>query len=133
MFEFHGWANIKADDSDDTDWLTLERRLEKIVSGFKDEISKIQDSGSIFEVRPSSNALIVFLTHGLRNHGNPDALELFEWLAKNAPDSYGLLYCWDSDHNNEFIVYRLSQGNLSEMKDIYLSPCIPTIEKPFEF
>ncbi len=131
MYEFHGWANILADDSDDADIQIYDERLDKILSGFKDELAKIQDKSSIFEVRHASNRLIVFITHGLRNHGNLEARELFEWLAENAPDSYGLLYCWNSDHWNEFDVYKLAQGKLSDAKDIFLSPCFPTLEKPF--
>jgi hypothetical protein len=57
-------------------------------------------------------------------------------VARELPDSYGLLYVRDDDHtefDNEFRVWRMARGDFSERADPFLSPVIPTVERPFTF
>lgn len=52
-----------------------------------------------------------------------------------APGSYGLLHLRDDEepaHDNEVRVLRLARGNVTQHTELLLSPCIPTLEDPFE-
>jgi len=45
--------------------------------------------------------------------------------------SYGLLYVHndeDRDRSNEFVVYRLAQGAITQFPDSLLSPFVPTVD-----
>ena len=56
---------------------------------------------------------------------------MFRWVAQELPESYGLLYVHDDEADgqaNEFRTWRLARGELREMDDPFLSPCIPTPE-----
>jgi hypothetical protein len=71
---------------------------------------------------------------GCPNHRHDRVLDLFPWLGRLAPGSYGLLYVWDDEAGeageaeNQFRVWRLARGLVEERADPFLSPCIPTIE-----
>lgn len=76
--------------------------------------------------------------HGLltyclsRNHRSSSVWEMLQWIAKNGSGSYGLFYCHDDedtmdrnsfnrqppmDYDNVFRVYRLLNGNITELDD----------------
>ncbi|NHZ97909.1 Imm7 family immunity protein [Massilia sp. CCM 8734] len=131
MFEFHGWATIRVPDPG----LNQDRRqaLEAVaLERVREAIRAADDQFSLFEVKMTGNELIVLYAHGLRNHRYRNVLELFQWVASELPDSYGLLYVHDDETDagkeNAFQVWRLARGTLSEMSDPFLSPCIPTLE-----
>lgn len=138
MFEFHGWLSIHVDDQDDPDLAILDERLDSAKSALRREIALVDDDFSVFEVRQAGNALCYVAVHGRRNHRYTPVFNLFQWVAKNLPDSYGLLYVWDdeddrggkADYTNAFRVWRVAQGSFDEHADMFLSPCVPTIEKP---
>jgi hypothetical protein len=139
LFEFHGWATIRVNDRDDADISVIHDREEQAIARLREAMQKADDGFSLFDVRRTSNGLIVLLAHGLRNHRYEVVIDLFRWLADNLPDSYGLLYVHededhdrDANHENEFRVWRLARGELSELGDPFLSPCIPTLEPPWE-
>jgi hypothetical protein len=73
---------------------------------------------------------------GFKNHATPvkrELLDMFHYFAQVAPGSYGLLYTRDDedpDHDNEFRVYVLARGTLTEHADPFLSPIMPTVEDP---
>ncbi|ESA38676.1 hypothetical protein N836_31190 [Leptolyngbya sp. Heron Island J] len=132
MFEFHAWATIRINDDDDPRMDVLAEREDRAIERLQNVIDMNTDNFSHFDLRRTSNRLIVFLAHGLRNHAFLQINNIFQWIADNFPNSYGLLYTFDSDHDNHFVVQRLASGQLSEHHDQLLSPCIPTIEKPLE-
>ena len=73
---------------------------------------------------------------GNRNHATtdwPEVLALFEWIAKNAPGSYGILSCHNDEdakgQDNEFQVFVLRRGTLKRGVDPHLSPYIPMVEE----
>ncbi|KAI9135575.1 Imm7 family immunity protein [Acaryochloris sp. CCMEE 5410] len=75
---------------------------------------------------------------GQHNHRADYIVDLFVWIAKNAPGAYGILYIRDdedskrgADYTNDFRVWKLCRGNLIETSDPFLSPCVPTIEDRF--
>jgi hypothetical protein len=90
------------------------------------------------ELRRSGNDLTVVSVHGLTNHRVDRVVGLFRILAEQAPGSYGLLYIQDAEDprgvefENCFRVWRLARGELTEMADPFLSPCIPTLEPPYD-
>ena len=138
MFQFHGWLCIQIDDSDDADIQVLDARMAIAVNKLKSKIVEIDDGFCHFHIGQAGNDLNYAALHGLRNHRFEPIIDLFRWAAKNLPESYGLLYVWDDeDHAREknfencYRVWRLAQGQLEERADPFLSPCIPTIEKPF--
>ena len=70
---------------------------------------------------------------GLANHREileEAPINLYRQMGEKAPGSYGLLYLSDdeSEFENEFRVGKLTRGNFELVKDVYLSPRIPTIE-----
>lgn len=139
MFEFHGWLSLHPDDQDDADLVVLEDRLNSAESALRREIEKVDDGLSVFEVRRAGNGLRYLAAHGLRNHRYVPVVDLFRWVADNLPDSYGLLYLRDdeddrggeADNTNAFRVWRVARGRFDEHADPFLSPCVPTIEKPW--
>ncbi|VTS06801.1 Uncharacterized protein OS=Leptolyngbya sp. Heron Island J GN=N836_31190 PE=4 SV=1: Imm46 [Tuwongella immobilis] len=135
MFEFHGWATIRVPDPDIDP--TRRWELEAIaVARLREAIARADDQFSLFDVRQTGNELIVLYTHGLRNHRFHPVIELFQWVATELPDSYGLLYLRDDEaegHENEFRVWRLARGVFEERSDPFLSPCTPTVEPPSPF
>ncbi len=133
MVELHGWATIREfftlqdDDSDE--------KIEQIIGELGDTISRIHWGNGLLDLRAVNGEY--FLTVNIfTNHRDDrvgDALRLFQHIAKVAPGSYGLLYLNDdedqSGHENEFLVYLLAKGTLTEHKDQLLSPLIPTVEE----
>jgi len=139
VFEFHGWSRIGVDDRDDADMDTIHGREEAAITRLREAMREADDGFSLFDLRRTSNGLIVLSAHGLRNHRYEPVIELFRWVAAELPLSYGLLYVHDdedhkrgSDHENEFRVWRLARGAFEEMADPFLSPYIPTVQPPFE-
>ncbi|MEL7144281.1 MAG: Imm7 family immunity protein [Cyanobacteria bacterium J06643_4] len=130
MFEFHAWATIWVNDDDDADMDVIIAREDKAIGQLQLTINRHSDNFSFFDLRRTGNGMIVFTAHGLRNHKFTAIEEIFEWIANNLPDSYGLLYTHDDDQENHFVVYRLALGTVTSQHDTLLSPCIPTIEKP---
>ena len=138
MFEFHGWLSIHSADRDDPDPAVLEKRLDLAESALRREVDKANDDFSIFEVRRAGNGLRYLSVHGLSNHRYEPVIDLFRWAAENLSESYGLLYVWDDedcrgdsrDYSNMFRIWRVVQGTIDEYADPFLSPCVPTIEKP---
>ncbi len=138
MFEFHGWVNIRVEDQDDPDLSIMERREEKAIERLQNVINDADDDHSLFDLKRTSNGMIVLCVHGLRNHRYKPVIDLFEWIANELSCSYGLLYVHDDedhsrgvDYENEFRVWRLARGEFEEMADPFLSPYIPTVEPPW--
>jgi len=140
MFEFHGWATIRMHDSDDPDMSVIREREEAAISRLRNVIRDVDDQFSFFDLRRTSNELLVLLAHGLRNHRYEPAINLFRVVASELPFAYGLLYVHDdedsrrgADRTNEFRVWRLARGEFKELADPFLSPYIPTVEPPWEW
>jgi len=132
MFEFHGWVTLRIDDSDNADTGVLRAREQSALEHLDAAIREHGDDISLFESRSTSNNLLVLVTHGLRNHAYAGVVHLYRWIAENLPNSYGILYVYDDEHpeySNEFRVFKLALGNLSEQPDPLLSPYFPTVEK----
>jgi hypothetical protein len=78
----------------------------------------------------------ILLIAGSRNRraiGLDDTLELLRWVAKELPGSFALLHVQEDedprrDHTENFVVWKLARGQLSEALDGLLSPIIPVVE-----
>ena len=128
MFEFHGWIRIWAGDPDETTYVDANAALAAIRVRVQEAQAAI---GCWFEVGDGYNGQFVLVAHGLRNHPQDEPLAVFRWVAERYPMSYGLLYVhneWDLPRNNEFVVYRLAHGVITEFPDSLLSPFIPTVD-----
>ena len=131
MFEFHGWATVSYD-THDTDSSLQERCWENLLQHLQ-----LLDSDLIQTQR--HNGCDSLSISGQHNHRAEYVLDLFRWVASNAPGSYGLLYVRDDedvhrlgDHSNVFRAWKLCRGSFSEMDDPFLSPCIPVVEDPYD-
>jgi hypothetical protein len=136
MFEFHGWATIRVAEQERADFKPIGRGADvDAIKRVRAAINDAHDEFSLFEVRQTSNNMIVLMAHGLRNHQFEPVVGLFRWLATELPDSYGLLYIHNDEseaHGNEFRVWRLARGRFEELDDPFLSPYIPTVEPTCE-
>lgn len=133
---FHGWIQIEADDSDDADASILDQRQQACAEKLKDKLKETTDDFCHFDVKTAGNGLTYLTVHGNRNHRFQPVIDLFEWIAESLEHSFGLLYVWDDEEkgrDNEFVVYRVARGSFTQHDDSLLSPCIPTIEEPYEF
>ena len=135
MFEFHAWATIRVNEDDDPQLDILSRREDQALERLRPIIDQADDEFSFFDLRRTGNGMIVFTSHGLRNHRFQPIIDVFSWIGENLPESYGLLYVHDDEsevHDNEFRVWRLARGQLTELDDPFLSPYVPTVEQPWE-
>jgi len=132
MIEYYGWATIRESYSEEFE---NTRKLEKIIFQLTvvfNQTLKNTNASGILEIKNGEWRLVVV---GARNHRSgdwPEIYELFQWIAKNAQGSYGLLMLHDdemSGEENEFIAYVLKKGALRKEKDKFLSPYLPEVEE----
>ncbi|MBB4687101.1 immunity 7 family protein [Amycolatopsis jiangsuensis] len=132
MFEYHGWVTIAATASGDDDAALLERLVERVHR-------TLRDAGTLdlVDLRWSSGLPMLHLG-GLDKHGgaiSPELLETFARVGELAPGSYGLLHVWDDqdpEHDNDFRVFRMARGQVSEHVDPHLTPVAPTVLDSYE-
>ncbi|GAA2641537.1 Imm7 family immunity protein [Nonomuraea recticatena] len=130
MFEYHGWVTIRetAGVEDDRDG-----RLERQVEEVRACLAELRDYGLV-DLRWMNGTPFVHLAGQPNRDGGwgEVLIALFERVGRIAPGSYGLLHVWDDEgsHPNEFRVFRLVRGQVSEHADPLLSPVIPTVEDP---
>lgn len=126
MTEYHCWVNINYH-SHDTD-PDLQAKCVALCESYlathpylKEELYKIV----------KYNGMVTFLASGLHNHYDGYILEVFTWIAENAPGSYGLLYYQDDESDDTetgFRTYIMKKGTVTDKMDDLLSPRIPNIE-----
>lgn len=129
MYEFHGWATIRE---------TFEEEdagnLELVFKNIQNFILELGWSAGLLKVYPA-NGTHHLAVGGFLNHKSFEAgeiIELFQFIADQAPGSYGLLYTRDDEdiegYDNEFKVYVLARGTLRRQEDVWLSPFVPVVE-----
>lgn len=137
MFEFHGWVSIRADDTDDPDCGMLADRQHIVADALEAKARALAWCSGIFTVHRNLNGEDHLIATGSANHRQEDVIELFRWIAKHQPHSYGLLHVRDDEdireeYRNAFRVFAVARGTFVEATEALLSPCIPKIEVPFE-
>ena len=139
MFHYHGWVVITVDDPNDEDLELLQAQEDHVEAAIQLMLTPAKNNNNICEIRRTGNNLRFLSVHGLHNHRHNAVIDLYKQIGDNFPACYGLLYIWDdediqrtgNDFSNCFRVWRLARGRLTEEQDPFLSPCIPTIELPF--
>lgn len=132
MFEYHGWVTIQATASGDDDAALLERLVERVHRAIRD-----YPDFDLVDLRYSAGMPVLHLG-GLDKHGGvlgPELLALFTRVGELAAGSYGLLYVWDdqdTEHDNDFRVYRMARGQVVEREDPHLTPVAPTVLDVYE-
>jgi len=132
VFEYHGWATIQATASGDDDAALLERLVERVRRA-------VRDAGEfdLVDLRWSAGMPVLHFG-GCDKHGGtlgPELIELFTRVGELAAGSYGLLHIWDDqdpEHDNEFRVYRMARGQVTEQSDVHLTPVAPTVLDVYE-
>jgi hypothetical protein len=128
-YEFHGWATIRyhTHDTDgklqDECWKVIEEHIPSLPVPKMVHLQRYNGCDSLHIA-------------GQHNHkGSAYVIELFKWIAKIAPGSYGILYVQDAEdekYHNEFRVWRLCRGELKEYDDPFLSPYVPIVEDEYD-
>ncbi|WP_410587350.1 immunity 7 family protein [Amycolatopsis sp. lyj-23] len=132
MFEYHGWVTIQATASGDDDAALLERLVDRVHRA-------IRDAGDfdLVDLRWSGGIPMLHFG-GFDKHGGAlatELLNLFTRAGELAPGSYGLLHTWDdqdTENDNNFRVYRMARGQVTEREDPHLTPVAPTILDTYE-
>ncbi|MGG4394589.1 Imm7 family immunity protein [Paenibacillus thiaminolyticus] len=133
MYEYHGWASIRESSSFEDD----EEKYILIVKEIKKYIDEIRWPSGVLDLRAVNGDYQLWVA-GLNNHkpvGKHNPIEVLRKVGELAPGSYGVLYIRDSDDVeffNEFKVYTLIRGEVTEHEDPFLSPFIPKIEDDYE-
>ncbi|MFI8100324.1 Imm7 family immunity protein [Streptomyces sp. NPDC086023] len=128
MFEYHGWITVREAAAGDDD----DARMRQVVDDLRLYIARMA-SPHLLDLRWMNGEAFIHLG-GNSNHRSPEAVGLFEYVAKVAPGSYGLLHVRDDEDpgcENEVRVLRLARGAVTHHSEPLLSPCIPVLEDPF--
>lgn len=127
MYDFHGWATIREATNEEGE---NSEYCEQIVVQIQEKIAKLDWPSGIMDLR-WVNGEPHLCTSGCRNHKDSVVDELFdiyEYIAKIAPGSFGILYTLDDDFELNYRVFVLVRGTLVEHGDPFLSPFIPIVE-----
>ncbi|MFK7692540.1 Imm7 family immunity protein [Paenibacillus sp. HJGM_3] len=129
MIEYHGWITIQESASE-----ADAGNLEGAVRAIRDQIGALGWNSGLLQLQ-ASNGTYFLNIGGVANRRNQeieDIHSLLGYIGRIAPGSYGLLYVRDDEHpaelHNEFRVFVMARGRISEQGDSLLSPCIPVIE-----
>ncbi|MCL2080003.1 MAG: immunity 7 family protein [Oscillospiraceae bacterium] len=130
MVELHGWALIRQDFTIDNE----DENLTQIVGYLKQEIAKLGMNERSIQISFINGEVSLTATN-FTNHFTDETskiIDLFNWIARKAPGSYGLLYLHDDEDangfSNAFQVFVLARGTFQSKEDPFLSPYIPTVE-----
>ena len=129
---YAGWISVWFSQDDDEMYTTDgEQRIAQEITNFIS--SQLLGSG----IRESKwvNGEFLIVLSGCPNRGTETLkilLQLFKYVGKKAPASYGLLYVndhedQDENQSNAYQIYALRRGRLSEHKDQILSPIVPVL------
>ncbi len=112
MYEYHCWAVLP--DFGDRE---AERRLD---DELRARIAELDDGARESFNVTNLNTLLVTAS-GLRNHGQPLVLGVFEWITRTWPGSYGVMFIRpehpDADGNARYEVRKLGRGRIEFLED----------------
>ncbi|RZQ62130.1 Imm7 family immunity protein [Amycolatopsis suaedae] len=127
MYEYHGWVTIQVSaDESEPDGL-LDRAVERV-----GRLVREFAAPGLVDLRWANGVPVLHLGGVLKRPSTlgPELIRLFARVGELAPGSYGLLYVLDDEdfgHDNEFRVYRMARGQVTERADPFLTPVVPTI------
>ena len=137
MLELHGWVTI----IESYEWENEGDNEHKIVDEIEQFVNNIDPDKNFCNARWMNGyfSITVRLFSKRFRQNAQDVFDLFNFIGKIATGSYGLLYLCATDAISdfkhmltgyEFKVFVLARGVLTERKDEFLSPLIPTVEDP---
>ncbi len=134
MIEYQGWVVLRESFNEQDE---SEELLAKIYENLKNKVAQINDDRKAETCYLNIiNGEIKLMVTGLDNHKSSsweEMLSLYDWIAKNACGSYGLLHFFDDEDinglNNHYQVLVLKKGKISFEIDRFLSPYIPQVEE----
>lgn len=136
MFEFHGWFNL-SDSPREVDT----GRLAGFVERLEQRVTALSWRAFLaFAEVHTLNGEYRLVVGGNPNHRGQigrELDELLEFVAQEAPGSYGLLYWRDIEGElpagpDNYHVVVMARGRLTLRLDPFLSPTVPTVEDPWE-
>jgi hypothetical protein len=114
MFEYHAWAMAEPEggiEAEDALADALHARIAELEEAARDSFRVTR-----------LNALTVHAS-GLRNRYQGAVLAIFEWLARECPQAYGLIYFRGEDLGPDglyrFQVQRIHRGTIEYLEDRY--------------
>lgn len=133
MYEYHGWATIRESASFEED----EDQYDLVIQHLQSYIEELNWTSGVLDLRTVNGDFQLWIA-GLNNHkpeSKHDPIEVMKKVGEIAQGSYGVLYVRDSDDaesSNQFKVYTLIRGKVTENDDPFLSPFIPKLEDDYE-
>lgn len=131
MIEFNGWAIIRESfrEEDDNDEL-----LNSIIKQIEHKISAELDYENEIYLLKYLNGTYHLSIMANHNHRTEHVINFFKWIAEISKGSYGILYVQDDEdidrgNENEFRVWCMKKGKVTELNDTYLSPLNPEVEE----
>ena len=129
MFEIHGWITIRETYEVKEN---EEENMDIILHKIEKKIQALSWNKPELKVRNGEWYIEMSLFSNRKTDEIDELLDFFNFIAKIACGSYGIIYILDDEDingkSNEFQVYSISRGALQEQKDVFLSPFIPVVE-----
>ncbi|WP_020668965.1 Imm7 family immunity protein [Amycolatopsis nigrescens] len=131
MFEYHGWVTISETPGVDADDALLHRAVERV----RRKLAELGDY-HLQDLRWMNGRPALHLAGFVNHRGSWGGriLDLYGQVARLAPGSYGLLYVHDDEdafHGDDFRVYRMARGQVTEHTDPFLTPVSQATEDPY--
>jgi hypothetical protein len=129
MFEWHGWATVRASAGTEDDRAAEEaqRAAERSVAALINEAAGAYNEA--VDVRNANGSIHVWLA-GSHNHRDDRVIELFRTLAQTAPGSYGVMYVLDDVSSCNWQRWVMRRGHIAQEADTSLSPHVGLVEDP---
>ena len=133
MIDFNGWIEISMNIDPDLDSMD-DGDLKHFFTEMEPHIMEFNNYSNQFMDYRALNGNKNYFLSGSHNHVLSyfdDLIALYQLIGKMAPGSFGLLYVRlpeDPIYWNQYRVFRLAKGVLTEHEDRLLSPCQLTIE-----
>jgi immunity protein 7 of polymorphic toxin system len=130
MYVFHAWiVLLDSTDEGEPSVIWEKAALLKPILHYKFQLSS--DAGQWLTI---TNGLHILNASFSRNHratSHAELLEVLNWICKELPGSYGLVY-WHDDEDpaigDAFRVIVMARGQLRDHVDQFLSPRNPVVE-----
>ncbi|MFB6720698.1 Imm7 family immunity protein [Kribbella sp. NPDC056345] len=129
MFEYHGWATVRA--AGEVDGGPADDLSRDAYDAVLAELAVLRNDWQTADLRISNGSAHVWLA-GLRNHRQRAVIEGFGRIARLAPGSYGVLYVYDDEaageESNRWVAWVMKRGSVSSEADSFLSPHVGVVE-----
>jgi hypothetical protein len=128
VFEYHGWATVR--DSLDDGYEAADCLSQGAYDAVADALARADSDLQVADLRVVNGSCHVWLA-GLRIHRQNSVIDAFGAIAKAAPWSYGVLYVYDDeaeDDANRWVTWVMKRGVVAAHADGFLSPHVGEVE-----